>query len=148
MKKITLLCALCAIMLTACKNQVGDEALLIGKWQIGKVKITGNQGAGVETSIAADRTNDNLTWEFTEKTAIYRAKDSNNTPYSQEWLYKLSRQNDNTLLIEFNGLVTGEDIGKLPICIHKLTSSKLEWERVYYGDEGPLTHYEYLKRID
>ena len=148
MKKITLLCALCAVILTGCKNQVGDEALLIGKWQIGKVKITGNQGAGVETSIAADRTNDNLTWEFTEKTAIYRAKDSNNTPYSQEWLYQLSRQNDNTLLIEFNGLVTGEDIGKLPICIHKLTSSKLEWERVYYGDEGPLTHYEYLKRID
>ena len=147
MKKFSLLmCLVSAMVLTGCKNnQVGDEALLMGKWKIVKVRITGNQGAGIETSSAV--LDDNQTWEFTEKNAIYRAQDSTNTPYERNWLYKLNRQKNNTLLIEFNGLATGEEIGKQPISIHKLTATEIEWEHVYYGgDEGPLTIYEYLKR--
>ena len=145
MKKITLLMyTVCTLLLTGCKNnQVGDEALLIGKWQVmsGKTYSATNSAINGETRDVSEY---NMTWEFTESTATYAQDGKETTP----WLYKLIRQDDNTLRLEMGGLVTGEEIGRLPYTIRKLTSSEMEWEHTFVGVTGTTITHEFLKKIN
>lgn len=138
MKKLTfMMCTVCTMILTGCKNNpVGDEALLIGKWQI----MSSNSANHGE---AQDVSEYNITWEFSESTAVY-AQDGNETT---RWQYKLLRQNDNTLLLEFTGFSTGEEIGRVPYIIRELTDTEMEWEYTIIGFAGPITTQEYLKKI-
>ena len=85
-----------------------------------------------------------MTWEFTETTATYAQDGKGTTP----WLYKLIRQDDNTLRLEMGGLVTGEEIGRVPYIIRELTDTEMEWEYTITGVAGPITMQEYLKKIN
>ena len=145
MKKLTfMMCTVCAMILTGCKNnQVGDEALLIGKWQVMSCKSYSATNSANHGE-AQDVSEYNMTWEFTETTATYVQDGKETTP----WLYKLIRQDDNTLRLEMGGLVTGEEIGRLPYIIRKLTDTEMEWEYTITGVAGPITTQEYLKKIN
>ena len=138
------MCAVCTMILTGCKNNpVGDEALLIGKWQIMSYKSYSATNSANHGE-AQDVSEFNMTWEFTETTATY-AHDGKETTH---WSYKLIRQDDNTLLLEFTGFSTGEEIGRLPYIIRKLTDTEMEWEYTITGVAGPITAQEYLKKIN
>ncbi len=144
MKKIIYLFVASVMLFTACKNnQVGDETLLIGKWQImsGKSYSATNSANHGE---AQDVSEYNMTWEFTETTATYAQDGKGTTP----WLYKLIRQDDNTLRLDMGGLETGEEIGRVPYNIRKLTDYEMEWEYTITGVAGPITTQEYLKKIN
>lgn len=145
MKKLTfMMCTVCAMILTGCKNnQVGDEALLIGKWQVMSCKSYSATNSANHGE-AQDVSEYNITWEFSESTAVY-VQDGNETT---RWQYKLLRQNDNTLLLEFTGFSTGEEIGRVPYIIRKLTDTEMEWEYTITGVAGPITMQEYLKKIN
>ena len=136
--------SVCTLLLTGCKNnQVCDEALLIGKWQVmsGKTYSATDSAINGETRDVSEY---NMTWEFTESTATYAQDGKGTTP----WLYKLIRQDDNTLRLEMGGLVTGEEIGRVPYIIRKLTDTEMEWEYTITGVAGPITTQEYLKKIN
>ena len=144
MKKIIYLFVTSVMLFTACKNnQVGDEALLIGKWQIMSCKFYSATNSA-NYGEAQDVSEYNMTWEFTETTATYAQDGKGTTP----WLYKLIRQDDNTLRLEMGGLVTGEEICRLPYIIRKLTDTEMEWEYTITGVAGPITTQEYLKKIN
>lgn len=145
MKKLTfMMCTVCAMIFTGCKNnQVGDEALLIGKWQVMSCKSYSATNSANHGE-AQDVSEYNITWEFSESTAVY-AQDGNETT---RWQYKLLRQNDNTLRLEFTGFSTGEEIGRVPYIIRKLTDTEMEWEYTITGVAGPITMQEYLKKIN
>lgn len=142
-KLIFMMCAVCTLILTGCKNNpVGDEALLIGKWQVMSCESYSTTNSA-NHSEKQDVSESHITWEFTESTATFKL-DNIETP----WIYQLHRQNDNTLLIEFNGLVSGEEISMTPFTIRKLTDSEMEWEYTLTGVAGPITTQEYLKKIN
>jgi len=144
MKKIIYLFVTSVMLFTACKNNpVGDEALLIGKWQIMSCKSYSATNSANHGE-AQDVSEYNITWEFSESTAVY-AQDGNETTH---WQYKLLRQNDNTLLLEFTGFSTGEEPYRFPHTIRKLTDSEMEWEHTTTGVAGPITMQEYLKKIN
>ncbi len=152
MKKILLLmCAVGAMVLAGCKNnQVGDEALLVGKWQVKERKTTSNDGTGMQTH-TVDMTDDHLVWIFTEGTASYSGKNSveYSIPFPDQMFYELSRQSDNTIWVTFKGGMTGESLfnENITITIHNLTSTEMEWEIVQKGGfEGPITTYEHMKK--
>ena len=144
MKKIIYLFVASVMLFTACKNnQVGDETLLIGKWQIMSCKSYSATNSANHGE-AQDVSEYNMTWEFTETTATYAQDGKGTTP----WLYKLIRQDDNTLRLDMGGLVTGEEIGRLPYTIRKLTSSEMEWEHTFVGVTGTTITHEFLKKIN
>lgn len=136
MKKLTLLiCLFSALAFTGCRNnQVGDEALIIGKWQVMKSDVYSKDKDGKET-----KDTPLCFWEFTETKAIFRSSSTGNldTPYELELEYKLTRNENNTLFFLFNGQV---------YTIHKLNQNEMEWEHLDFWGSGS-SYYDYLKKV-
>ena len=120
------------MVFTGCRNNsVGDETLIIGKWQVVKTDVyTGDRK---ETK---DVTNENVYWAFTQGTATYYAIDTDGEPYDITLEYNLTRNGDNTLFFSFNGQV---------YTIEKLNKNEMEWSHLDFL--GGTSYYDYLKRV-
>ena len=136
MKKLTfLICLVSAIAFAGCKNnKVGDEAFIIGKWQVMKSDVYSKDKDGKETQNAPL-----CYWEFTETKAIFYSSSTGNldTPYELELEYKLTRNENNMLFFLFNGQA---------YTIHKLNQNEMEWEHLDFWGSGN-SYYDYLERV-
>lgn len=133
MKRIAfIICLLSAMMFSGCRNNsVGDETLIIGKWQVVKTDLyTGNRNETMDMS------KENVYWVFTPVTATYYAIDTDGEPYDITLEYKLTRNGDNTLFFTFNGQV---------YTIEKLNKNEMEWSHT--DILGGAAYYDYLKRV-
>lgn len=133
MKKLLLLiCLFGAMTFTGCKNnEVGDESLLIGKWQVVKTDLY--TGYRKET---INRTKENIYWVFTSLTATYCTVDKNGEPYDLTLPCTFTRNDDNSLFYLFNGQV---------YTIEKLNQNEMELNHLDFL--GGATYYDYLKRV-
>ena len=111
------------------KTQIGDEKLIIGKWEL--LTPAGDQ----------------------HKVYVFEENLMKPSFTNQEvWVYFLSHQN-NKLVITFKGKLNEknnviEEIARTPITIVNLNASEMEWEYEIGGFGNSSIVHEYLKKIE
>lgn len=125
-----------------------NRKMLIGTWRVTKETITNGDGfRGVVT-----RQENHSVWVFTENGVHVGYQTTLGFSDFTLLPYSLQQQQNGTWLLSIGADCDHPTtIGRIYplITIHKLTKSDIEWDYKYYGgDEGPVEHYQYLKRTE
>ena len=124
-----------------------SENWLLGGWKVEKETVCNGDGfGGVHTRTITDE----ILYMFYDQSVVHTV---NGATYGNLLTYSTQNQSNGTMLLTVKDLfdtVEREhpwDGGNSPITIYKLTDSELEWQYDSYGgDEGPVTHYQFLRR--
>ena len=124
-----------------------SENWLLGGWKVEKETVCNGDGFG---GVLTRTITDEILYMFYDQSVVHTV---NGATYDNLLTYSTQNQSNGTMLLTVKDLfdtVEREhpwDGGNSPITIYKLTDSELEWQYDSYGgDEGPVTHYQFLRR--
>ena len=144
LKQITyLLVTICAISLMNCdgRNEVGNDALLVGDWQLVAMEVT----YPGQDPIKYDPGADSIVYSFLENGVVIQGEERSR--------YTVTRQADKTLLLTIEGIFEESEPSNIPsaspITIVLLNKKEMEWTyRVAGGVVGISNWHTYLQRIN
>lgn len=147
LKQITyLLVTICALSLMNCdgRNEVGNEALLVGDWQLVAMEVTYPGQDPIKYDPEATRA-DSIVYSFLENGVVIQGEDRSR--------YTVTRQADKTLLLTIEGIFEEGEPSNIPsaspITIVLLNKKEMEWTyRVVGGYVGISNWHTYLQRIN
>ena len=147
LKQITyLLVTICSISLMNCdgRNEVGNEALLVGNWQLVAMEVAypGQDTIKYDSDVVRA---DNIVYSFLENGVVIQGEERSR--------YTVTRQADKTLLLTIEGIFEESEPSNIPsaspITIVLLNKKEMEWTyRVAGGVVGISNWHTYLQRIN
>jgi|GEM_PF-2112964 len=138
-----------------CEYSTQDEKKkIIGTWQVYKETLSGNdynEHGEIEYLSRTRDVNDSPTYNFDDSTLLIVCPTCYYTPKH----YVLTPKGPTTWNLWVENMFTIQQKPSDPaeggfstITIHQLTGNLMEWEYIAYGgDEGPITYYQYLRRV-
>lgn len=138
-----------------CEYSTQDEKKkIIGTWQVYKETLSGNdynEHGEIEYLSRTRDVNDSPTYNFDDSTLLIVCPTCYYTPKH----YVLTPKGPTTWNLWVENMFTIQQKPSDPaeggfstITIHQLTGNLMEWEYIAYGgDEGPITCYQYLRRV-
>lgn len=138
-----------------CEYGTQDEKKkIIGTWQVYKETLSGNdynEHGEIEYLSRTRDVNDSPTYNFDDSTLLIVCPTCYYTPKH----YVLTPKGPTTWNLWVENMFTIQQKPSDPaeggfstITIHQLTGNLMEWEYIAYGgDEGPITYYQYLRRV-
>ena len=138
-----------------CEYSTQDEKKkIIGTWQVYKETLSGNdynEHGEIEYLSRTRDVNDSPTYNFDDSTLLIVCTTCYYTPKH----YVLTPKGPTTWNLWVENMFTIQQKPSDPaegvfstITIHQLTGNLMEWEYIAYGgDEGPITYYQYLRRV-
>ena len=147
LKQITyLLVTICALSLMNCdgRNEVGNEALLVGDWQLVAMEVTYPGQDPIKYDPEVTRA-DSIVYSFLENGVVIQGEDRSR--------YTVTRQADKTLLLTIEGIFEEGEPSNIPsaspITIVRINKNEMEWTyRVVGGYVGISNWHTYLQRIN
>ena len=137
---------LCALSLMNCdgRNEVGNEALLVGDWQLVAMEVTYPGQDPIKYDPEAARA-ENIVYSFLENGVVIQGEERSR--------YTVTRQADKTLLLTIEGIFEEGEPSNTPsaspITIVLLNKNEMEWTyRVVGGYVGISNWHTYLQRIN
>jgi len=138
-----------------CEYSTQDEKKkIIGTWQVYKETLSGNdynEHGEIDYLSRTRDVNDSPTYNFDDSTLLIVCPTCYYTPKH----YVLTPKGPTTWNLWVENMFTIQQKPSDPaeggfstITIHQLTGNLMEWEYIAYGgDEGPITYYQYLRRV-
>ena len=137
---------LCALSLMNCdgRNEVGNEALLVGDWQLVAMEVTYPGQDPIKIDPEFERLG-NIVYSFLENGVVIQGEERSR--------YTVTRQADKTLLLTIEGIFEEGEPSNTPsaspITIVLLNKNEMEWTyRVVGGVVGITNWHTYLQRIN